>query len=70
MITVSEFRKSRKVSRRMSAPKSVFSMTSKRAKSTESRSEPTIRMMIRTMREEFSLERSMFVQESSESYVV
>ena len=51
----------------MSAPKSVFSVTSKRPKGTKSRSEPTVRVMIRTMREEFSLERSVFVQERSES---
>ena len=57
MITVSELRKSREVSRRMSAPKSVFSVTSKRAEGTKSRSEPRVRVMIRTMREEFSLER-------------
>ena len=67
MITVSELRKSREVGRRMGAPKSIFSMTTKRAKGTKSRSEPTIRVMIRSVREEFSLERSVFVQESSES---
>ena len=68
MIAVSELRKSREVGRRMSAPKSIFSMTTKRAKGTKSRGEPlTVRVMIRTMREEFSLERSMFIQESSKS---
>ena len=51
----------------MSAPKSVFSVTSKRPKGTKSRSEPTVRVMIRTMREEFSFERSMFIEESTES---
>ncbi len=67
MIAFSQFGKSREVSRRMSALKSVFGVTSKRAEGTKSRSEPTIRVMIRTMREEFSLERSMFIQESSKS---
>jgi hypothetical protein len=67
MVAVSELRKSREVSRRMSAPKSVFSVTSKRPKGTKSRSEPTVRVMIRTMREEFSFERSMFIEESTES---
>lgn len=51
----------------MSAPKSVFSVTSKRAEGTKSRSEPRVRVMIRTMREEFSLERSVLIQESSKS---
>ena len=51
----------------MSAPKSVFSVTSKRAEGTKSRSEPTVRVMIRTMREEFGPERSLLIQESSKS---